>query len=61
MTLKDTGLRDEHGMQPLDDLFSSPEKESQNGAEEDESDDEPMDIDEGKLGSISPESSQEAD
>ncbi|EOO03597.1 putative cupin domain-containing protein [Phaeoacremonium minimum UCRPA7] len=26
--LKDTGVRDEHGMQPLDDLFSSPEKEN---------------------------------
>lgn len=47
--LKDTGARDEHGMQPLDDIFSSPEKESQNGAEDDEdeeSDEEPMDIDE---------------
>ncbi|KAJ0125182.1 cupin domain-containing protein [Diaporthe amygdali] len=49
--LKDTGARDEHGMQPLDDIFSSPEKDSQNGVEEDEeeaeeSDEEPMDIDE---------------
>ncbi|KKY39765.1 putative cupin domain-containing protein [Diaporthe ampelina] len=47
--LKDTGARDEHGMQPLDDIFSSPEKDSQNGAEDDEdeeSDEEPMDIDE---------------
>lgn len=36
-------------MQPTDDIFSSPEKESQNGAEDDddeESDEEPMDIDE---------------
>lgn len=53
--LKDTGLRDEHGMQPLDDIFSSPEKESRSGAEEeeeeaeedDDSEEEPMDIDEG--------------
>lgn len=28
MFLKDNGVRDEHGMQPLDDLFSSPEKEN---------------------------------
>lgn len=28
VTLQDTGVRDEHGMQPLDDLFSSPEKRS---------------------------------
>lgn len=50
MFLKDTGLRDEHGMQPLDDIFSSPEKESRSGAEEeDESEEEPMDIDEGTL------------
>lgn len=36
-------------MQPLDDIFSSPEKDSQNGFEDDEdeeSDEEPMDIDE---------------
>lgn len=36
-------------MQPLDDIFSSPEKDSQNGVEDDEdeeSDEEPMDIDE---------------
>lgn len=48
--LKDTGARDEHGMQPLDDIFSSPDKDSRNGADEseDESDEEPMDIDEGK-------------
>lgn len=53
MFLKDTGLRDEHGMQPLDDIFSSPEKESRSGAEEeeeeDDSEEEPMDIDEGTL------------
>ncbi|ROW17093.1 hypothetical protein VPNG_01037 [Cytospora leucostoma] len=53
VSLKDTGVRDEHGMQPLDDVFSSPDKSSQNGVdehnddgEEDESDEEPMDIDE---------------
>ncbi|KAI3399156.1 hypothetical protein diail_7525 [Diaporthe ilicicola] len=47
--LKDTGARDEHGMQPMDDIFSSPEKDSQNGVEDDEdeeSEEEPMDIDE---------------
>lgn len=26
MILKDTGIRDENGMEPLDNLFSSPEK-----------------------------------
>lgn len=26
VTLRDTGARDEHGMQPLEDIFSSPEK-----------------------------------
>ncbi|KAG9241100.1 Mif2/CENP-C like-domain-containing protein [Calycina marina] len=26
LTLPDTGLRDEHGLEPMDDLFSSPEK-----------------------------------
>lgn len=52
MTLKDTGVRDEHGMQPLEDIFSSPEKESQNGIDEDDSDEEPMDIDESELLSL---------
>ncbi|KUI60616.1 Centromere protein 3 [Cytospora mali] len=51
VSLKDTGVRDEHGMQPLDDVFSSPDKDSQDGAEyddeeEEDSDEEPMDIDE---------------
>ena len=26
MTLKDTGLRDEYGLEPMDGIFSSPEK-----------------------------------
>lgn len=26
ITLKDTGIRDEHGMEPLEGVFSSPEK-----------------------------------
>ena len=26
ITVKDPGVRDEHGLEPLDDLFSSPEK-----------------------------------
>ncbi|KUI67435.1 Centromere protein 3 [Cytospora mali] len=51
VSLKDTGVRDEHGMQPLDDVFSSPDKDSQDGVEyddeeEEDSDEEPMDIDE---------------
>lgn len=51
VVLKDSGARDEHGMQPLDDLFSSPEKGNRNGTDEDddESDEEPMDIDEGEF------------
>ncbi|KAJ9133532.1 Centromere protein 3 [Pleurostoma richardsiae] len=48
--LKDTGIRDEHGMQPPDDIFSSPQKENGNqhhiASEEDESEEEvEMDID----------------
>lgn len=54
VVLKDSGLRDEHGMQPLDDIFSSPDKESHNGAdeedyEEESDEEEPMDIDESKF------------
>ncbi|OIW27709.1 hypothetical protein CONLIGDRAFT_445711 [Coniochaeta ligniaria NRRL 30616] len=60
ITIRDTGARDEHGMQPLEDIFSSPEKTatvnmnaartpSVSGAqysenEDDDSDDFPMDI-----------------
>ena len=48
VTLKDTGRRDEHGMEPLDSLFSSPEKTNTKGKaaeyeEEDEEDDESSD------------------
>ena len=33
ITIRDTGARDEHGMQPLEDIFSSPEKTvNMNGA-----------------------------
>lgn len=55
VTLVDTGERDEYGMEPADNLFSSPEKtEKPDGAanghrsspSEDEQD---MDIDEGNL------------
>lgn len=50
--LKDTGARDEHGMQPIEDMFSddSPEKDTRNGPGEtdSESEEEPMDIDEGE-------------
>lgn len=41
MTLSNTGKVDEHGFQPLDSIFSSPQKgpASANGAEGDDSDD----------------------
>lgn len=51
-------MRDEHGMQPLDDIFSSPDRESQAGgagangqdaSEEESEDEESMDIDEGQF------------
>lgn len=35
-------------MQPLDDIFSSPDKENDGDEPDEESDEEPMDIDEGK-------------
>jgi centromere protein C len=43
ITLEDRGIRDEHGMEPLDNLFSSPAKSARKGAsasrsQEDESD-----------------------
>ncbi|KAK3944466.1 kinetochore CENP-C fungal-like protein [Diplogelasinospora grovesii] len=47
ITLKDTGIRDEHGMEPLDALFSSPRKATNGGdagSEEEGSDGEEMDI-----------------
>jgi len=56
ITLKDSGIRDEHGMEPLDALFSSPSKPDRTGGgmhddgdeDEYESDDdgsgEPMDL-----------------
>ncbi|KAK3321228.1 kinetochore CENP-C fungal-like protein [Cercophora scortea] len=37
ITLKDSGIRDEHGMEPLDALFSSPHKA--NGGDDDDDDD----------------------
>lgn len=43
VTLRDTGVRDEHGMQPLEDIFSSPEKtariDTNHAADDDESGD----------------------
>ena len=42
VTLKDSGVRDEHGMQPLEDLFSSPQKPT-----EDRDEDEPEDEEDG--------------
>ncbi|KAM7187217.1 Kinetochore CENP-C-like protein [Naviculisporaceae sp. PSN 640] len=36
ITLKDTGIRDEHGMEPIDALFSSPRKEASEGEQEEE-------------------------
>ncbi|KAK1761498.1 centromere protein 3 [Echria macrotheca] len=53
ITLKDSGIRDEHGMEPLDALFSSPSKSEANGdihddghesEEEDDGTGEAMDI-----------------
>lgn len=48
--LEDTGERDEYGMEPVDRLFSSPDKGTNgNGYEQSASDDEQdMDIDEGR-------------
>ncbi len=48
ITLKDTGIRDEHGLEPIDGIFSSPEKSpaKQNGNAHNSSitDEEDMDI-----------------
>jgi hypothetical protein len=44
ITLPDTGVRDEHGMEPLDNMFSSPRKA--NGDDDEySSDEQSMDID----------------
>ncbi|KAL0470067.1 kinetochore CENP-C fungal-like protein [Neurospora intermedia] len=40
VTLKDSGIRDEHGMQPLEDLFSSPHKPTEDRDEDKGEDDE---------------------
>lgn len=40
VTLKDSGIRDEHGMQPLEDLFSSPHKPTEDRDEDEGEDDE---------------------
>lgn len=41
VTLRDTGVRDEHGMEPIDNIFSSPNKgNSDDGDEEEEEDEE---------------------
>lgn len=52
MTLVDTGVRDEHGMEPADHLFSSPEKGETNGrasgrSESGSDDEQDMEIDDG--------------
>ena len=42
ITIKDSGIRDEHGMEPLDALFSSPrrsDEEARGARDEDGSDD----------------------
>lgn len=56
MTLRDTGVRDEHGMEPLENIFSSPEKSRANGAAnsaESSDEGEDMDIDPtGKTGRV---------
>lgn len=44
--MPDTGERDEHGMAPIDGLFSSPEKQTPNGDDTGEMD---MDIESGML------------
>ncbi|KAK3392226.1 kinetochore CENP-C fungal-like protein [Sordaria brevicollis] len=43
VTLKDSGVRDEHGMQPLDDLFSSPQKPTTEDRDEDEAEEDQED------------------
>ncbi|KAK0651185.1 kinetochore CENP-C fungal-like protein [Cercophora newfieldiana] len=49
ITLKDTGIRDEHGMEPLDALFSSPSKpDKSTHADEEEEEDESDDNDTGE-------------
>ncbi|KAH7635568.1 kinetochore CENP-C fungal-like protein [Sordaria sp. MPI-SDFR-AT-0083] len=40
VTLKDSGIRDEHGMQPLEDLFSSPHKPTEDRDEAEAEDEE---------------------
>ncbi|KAJ4390527.1 mitotic fidelity of chromosome transmission- protein [Neurospora sp. IMI 360204] len=40
VTLKDSGIRDEHGMQPLEDLFSSPHKPTEDRDDDEGEDDE---------------------
>ena len=50
--MKDSGVRDEHGMEPLDSLFSSPEKTKSKGkavAEEEEEDEEDDDSSDGGM------------
>lgn len=46
ITLEDTGERDEYGMEPVDNLFSSPEKSRRNYTNDSE-DEQDMEIDEG--------------
>ncbi len=45
VTLKDSGVRDEHGMEPLDSLFSSPEKTKTKGKAVDDEEEEEEDDD----------------
>lgn len=40
VTLRDTGVRDEHGMEPIDNIFSSPAKGGSDDGDEEEEDDE---------------------
>ena len=50
VTLKDTGIRDEHGLEPIDGIFSSPEKSpvKRNGTGHDASIEEEEDMDIGQ-------------
>lgn len=43
VTLRDTGARDEYGMQPIDDIFSSPSK-ANGGSESDDGGEADMDL-----------------
>jgi centromere protein C len=47
VTVPDSGVRDEHGMEPLENLFSSPGKSDQDEEQDEEQDDAPSEEDDG--------------